>query len=638
MKLYIINILIGILIVTITSSTKAENINLNKTFRKDSTIFVFNKTTTINNLELNAIVNLTNERSLVRVVLGCSDNKEYLVYEAYSPLTNIGVFKINGVSDETEFLNDVKPIYLKILITEAEITIQSIKSNNNKASNTISSDISTSLAAKRKIKSDMLNQNLVTKKAKWRAGITSLSKMSYMDKKLYFGVEKYNSFGLEYYNGGIFEFKDYDSNDISNMISKEQSLYIDHFDWREKHGANNPLSPYYTGSINGWVSPIKTQWASTCWAYSAVGLVETFVNLYYNQNINLDLSEHDVVSCSGAGSSSGGWPAPALNYIKDIGVVDESCFPNPINGIQLPCTTKCINPLERIKIENYINGGFSNEDGLKSLVIKSPMTFIICCSYICHATVVVGYRTIKEGDIVWHSETESGSYITIQSGDPLIGRTCWIIKNSGGSNNATLGYSYYVIDNFNYILKSSMSTVYGPINSLQFTDNDIKCVDLDGDGYYNWGIGSKPASCPSCVPDEKDGDDSNSNLGPIDSYGFCQTLTSPISYPDVTITSNTTWNTKNTLCGNLVIANGATLTVSDKLVMPINSTITVLANSKLVVDGGTITYANIVAENGSELTLQNNALLQLYKNDELNIKTGAIFNNDYGDIQILSSY
>lgn len=65
---------------------------------------------------------MLNERSLVRVVLGCSDNKEYLVYEAYSPLIDIGVIEINSAGDETEFLNNVSPTYLKILINEADIT------------------------------------------------------------------------------------------------------------------------------------------------------------------------------------------------------------------------------------------------------------------------------------------------------------------------------------------------------------------------------------------------------------------------------------------------------------------------------------------------------------------------------------
>jgi len=49
-------------------------------------------------------------------------------------------------------------------------------------------------------------------------------------------------------------------------------------------------------------------------------------------------------------------------------------------------------------------------------------------------------------------------------------------------------------------------------------------VDLDKDGYYNWGIGPKPKTCPAC-PDEVDCDDSDPNKGPyIDSTGFCKPI------------------------------------------------------------------------------------------------------------------
>jgi hypothetical protein len=220
----------------------------------------------------------------------------------------------------------------------------------------------------------------------------------------------------------------------------------------------------------------------------------------------------------------------------------------------------------------------------------------------------------------------------------LIGKTCWILKNTAGSNEPTLGYRYFVFDNFGYISTYNTCSVLCPITSLQFTDNDIKCLDLDGDGYYNWGIGPKPANCPACVSDEEDGDDSDPNLGPMDEYGYCQQLTAPITYPGTTITSNTTWNTKQTFCGNLVISNGATLTITNQLTMPIFSTITLQGNSKLIIDGGKITYANIIANSGSELTLQNNGILELYKNDELTINTGAIFNHTYGEVKILTTY
>ena len=59
--------------------------------------------------------------------------------------------------------------------------------------------------------------------------------------------------------------------------------------------------------------------------------------------------------------------------------------------------------------------------------------------------------------------------------------------------------------------------------SYVYTDDDIRCVDLDGDGYYNWGIGPKPATCPDGCPDENDCDDSDPEFGPyIDSTGECR--------------------------------------------------------------------------------------------------------------------
>ena len=60
-----------------------------------------------------------------------------------------------------------------------------------------------------------------------------------------------------------------------------------------------------------------------------------------------------------------------------------------------------------------------------------------------------------------------------------------------------------------------------PITSIKYTDANIVCEDRDG--YYYWGIGPKPATCPNC-PDEEDGDDSDPTLGPMDEFGNCRQL------------------------------------------------------------------------------------------------------------------
>jgi putative hemolysin len=99
------------------------------------------------------------------------------------------------------------------------------------------------------------------------------------------------------------------------------------FDWRNYQGAN-------------WMTSVKNQgWCGSCWAFSAVGVVEAHYNIIYNRpDLNLNLSEQDLLSCSGAGSCGGGHSGPALAYMQRTGVVDDGCM--PYTALDLPCA-KC---------------------------------------------------------------------------------------------------------------------------------------------------------------------------------------------------------------------------------------------------------------------------------------------------------
>ena len=89
------------------------------------------------------------------------------------------------------------------------------------------------------------------------------------------------------------------------------------FDWRNYQGYD-------------WMTPIKDQaWCGSCWAFSVVGVAEAAHNIAnHNPNLDKDLSEQYLVSdCSSSGSCCGGWPANALEYIRDSGIPDEACMP-----------------------------------------------------------------------------------------------------------------------------------------------------------------------------------------------------------------------------------------------------------------------------------------------------------------------
>jgi len=326
-------------------------------------------------------------------------------------------------------------------------------------------------------------------KLKWTAGETSVSKMSHENKKRLFGGEiPKNLNGFEYYKSGVFELfepkpKKHSSEDLGG------SSMINHFDWRNRHNIN-------------WITPVRNQGpCGSCWAFSTIGVVEALTNLYFNQQLNLDLSEQDILSCSNAGDCiNGGYPYLAFDYIQFNGVSNEECF--EYMAEDLLCEEKCPEPVELIKISGttWINPG-DGEDNIKRLLINhGPLNFGIADWW--HYMILVGYETDEIG-------------------------TIWILKNSWGTDWGENGYVK---------MRVELTNIYGLyfVNLPVVSENptEIICEDLDNDGYYNWGLSiNQPINCPDDVLGEKDCDDSNPLLGPFSEDGSCVELLPPEPEP-----------------------------------------------------------------------------------------------------------
>ena len=464
------------------------------------------------------------------------------------------------------------------------------------------------------VKLQHINAVLAQKEITWGAGKTSLSEMSYMEKKSLFGGKLPNLAGFDYYISGIYVMQGYSSKNVSKNISPQstpQTQFVSEFDWRNRHGRN-------------WMTPVKEQEScGSCWAFSTVGATEAYVNLYYNRLLNLDLSEQDVLSCSGGGNCpNGGYINTSFNYLKNTGVVNEACF--IYNASDLLCINKCPSPNERIKIGDYASFSPSSKtpDDLKKMIIKTPMTFGISSWW--HFLGLVGYKTIQLGDRIYIRTPTDIRWATISSGNPLIGSDAWILKNSHGTSWGDDGFGY-VVANWSDVY--GVYSISGNITSLNYSDSDIVCEDRDGDGYYYWGIGAKPATCPSCAPNEPDGDDSNPNLGPMDEYGNCAAITPLVE----NITTSQTWSTNKTLCKNIAIQTGVTLTIT-ATAFSSSHTITIKNGGKLILSGGVIDDGYVIAQSGSELTISNNGKLLLGNYEALDIQLGAIFNLGYGEV------
>ena len=95
------------------------------------------------------------------------------------------------------------------------------------------------------------------------------------------------------------------------------------------------------------MTPVKDQGGcGSCGVFSALGALEAYVNLYYNQILEYDLSEEEIISCrenfycnSDGTHTAGMTQGKALEYVEDNGVVNEECFPY-VAYVQ-DCNLKC---------------------------------------------------------------------------------------------------------------------------------------------------------------------------------------------------------------------------------------------------------------------------------------------------------
>ena len=515
-----------------------KSIVVHQNFTTDKELFIFGKISKITGVCISGKTQLNDNNSLIRVVLVDNSGNEYLIFETYPLISQNKNFSFLNKGEETYYLSGLNPKSLRIELINAKLLLNEISYSDKDNKNYNAESL-------RKIhKKQQLLENIQNIKSKiqynnmlWFADTTSYTNLSYSQKKILFG-EKYNLEGFEYYKGGIFTFY----SDIPTIV-KSTSYLVSSFDWRNRHGANKSTSPYFDWNPdihwdgvqefgNGWMTSIKSQqsWCpcpGTCYIFGPIAALEGIANLYYNSHIDLNLSEQHVLSCDNYNNGcSGGFTNNTLNFIINMGVKDENCFPWAQS--ELPCNdpSNCTEPDCWFKIDNKLNiTGNGDVDGnpeeiKKAIIEYGPLSASLMHSSGGHAMALIGFGVIEVGDTI-QSGTGWDPDIIVEEGNSLIGATYWIFKNSGGHNFGDHGYVNLVtnttLNGQRYLtrVKALLTPLY------EITDNSFSILyrDEDNDGFYNWGIGTKPSYCPPC-PALADGDDSNPNIGPLDDAGF----------------------------------------------------------------------------------------------------------------------
>jgi len=202
------------------------------------------------------------------------------------------------------------------------------------------------------------------------------------------------------------------------------------WDWRQVNGQN-------------FVPPVRNQGGcGSCYAFSALAMIEARMRLVSNNTIQPSYSPQDIVDCSEYSQGcDGGFPyLIGGKYTEDFGLVDETCY--PYKGLTQKCGTPTSCKRHYATHYQYIGGfyGACNEEAMKiALVEHGPLAV---------SFQVYGDFMSYKGGIYHHTGvTNRFSPFELTNHAVLLvgygtegGVDYWTIKNSWGESWGENGY------------------------------------------------------------------------------------------------------------------------------------------------------------------------------------------------------
>lgn len=626
---------------------QTKEVLVEKVFTANEIIYPFSSKLSILGASISGSIEKLSDNYLVRIILKDKIGNEYLILESYEMINSSSFIPLEGYCEESCLLDNVEPDAIMIVVNNAILNLNKIEYVDGLDHNLVKGTGQQSFKQRWTEIKSLQVKNIVQRVNSynedncklWVAGETSLSMLPWSEKKVVMGIKDANTYtwGIEYYINGILDvgFRINSKNQASNAKTQVSSMnYPISFDWRNVHAHN-------------WMTPIRNQVTNgTCWAFTAVGVTEALANLYFNKKLDLDLAEQELISCSddSIGTSSSGFSWKALQWIADNGISEETAF--PFSNSDEPCSNKgpSYEHIQFHSVHPVLGYSQNDNDSVKKYLInKGPMTSgirywnynSITGTYeedYGHAMTLVGYNTMEVGDTIglFDKDYIRNRYI-IQEGDGYAGETYWIFKNSliNGYLNSHNGYAYvHFLDNDCFRQPYYAET---PVTSINYNEGDVEVTDTDGDGYYFVGIGHTPNQIAEWLPQYPDADDGDSSIGKFLLDGSQEQL-NPNTSQILSITGTISLDMQMACYKNIRILFGSTYTVCAPLNMLGNVSIYIKSGGNLIVDGGTITNANIIMEPNAKLLIKNGGIILMKSGTDFIAPTGSIVDIEHGAI------